>query len=276
MRRAVEQENFRDRFGFGLGPLEDLVIELQLIDGVDQVVLLVADVDAVKHGQQIALDHVVARAKFAKDRRAFGGRFWRVGDLADLNHLGRRWRGREPRPNAVDAGRVEQRRAGHREGPRPLRLFGDGDPVNIVLADAQRHAHVFGHQQCVRRVVDELDGGGRRVGMLRDGLSLGGFAKVQGAVGGSQADNDHNCENGTTNDFGLFGNEETHRGLLSDRCRSLADVLVGQSRDSEVVQAGFRSSELLQVVFSGGLVQVLVQRGDSAASQTWFGKRRAT
>ena len=75
-----------DRLGFGVGRVQNLTVELVLQDGVDEVVFLVADVDRIKRGQQVALGDAVARTQLSGCRHT-GSTDGRVFlDLADFDH----------------------------------------------------------------------------------------------------------------------------------------------------------------------------------------------
>ena len=78
VRCLVPEHNVRHDRHFGLPAFHDPVVELELVDGVDQIVLLVPDVHAVEDRQQVAFDDLVARMDLPKDRSAF---FRCAGDL---------------------------------------------------------------------------------------------------------------------------------------------------------------------------------------------------
>ena len=153
----LPKHDVRNDGRFGLPSLENLAVELELIDGVDQIVFLVADVDAVKGGQQVALGHLVAGTQLAAGCGC-RARFQPVlFDRADLDDLGRRRRGGEQSSNRDQPRRVEHRGARHRQRPRSRRPDGRDDLVDVVLANPEGRAHVLGNKERMGLPLHKLD-----------------------------------------------------------------------------------------------------------------------
>ena len=102
---GVEQKDLRHGRFVVLGPLEHLFVQAQLREGVEKIVFLVAQVNAIKHRQEITLLHRVAGLQVAADRQSLSGRGVGIVDLADLHHFGRR----ETDADADQAGGIEGR-----------------------------------------------------------------------------------------------------------------------------------------------------------------------
>ena len=61
--------------------LQDLLVELQLVDRIDQIIFLVADVDAVKSGQEVAFNDSVTGTELPKNRLSFSRSTGVIGDV---------------------------------------------------------------------------------------------------------------------------------------------------------------------------------------------------
>ena len=205
----IEQEDFRHGRGVGLGPLEHLFIEPQLREGVEQVVLLVAHVNAEEHRQQVSLLHRVARLQVAAQGRNVSRRTVRIVDLADLHHFGRR----EADAHANQSRGIEGRRAGHHQGPRPGRLLGDGDLIDVAFANAQRLPHLFRHEKAVRFARHQFDGQRffrRRVRFLRDRSRPGQLHRPK-----CHSERHQDCQDGQQNSCPSF--ERRQRARIQPR-----------------------------------------------------------
>ena len=150
--------------------IQNLLVQMQLVHGIDQVVLLVTHVHALEYRQHLTFSDPVAGTNLALlgDERAFVAHF-----LNFHTFRGRRARG-EAGADAVEPGGVEHRRAGQHQRPRFGRLLGDGDEIAFGSADAQGFAGVFGHGEGVGLAGNELDGQVRCFARRRDGFFRAG------------------------------------------------------------------------------------------------------
>ena len=127
---------------------ENFLIQLHLHQGVEQVVLLLADVHAVKDAENLILAHPVAGAQFAERRGALG-----VLGRADGHHIG----GSETSPDAHHLGGVQGRRAGQDQRTPLRRRPNGGNVLLLALENAEGTANVAGH----RKGMLVLDGAGK-------------------------------------------------------------------------------------------------------------------
>ena len=68
--RSYEIKDFRHRVGVFLSLVENLLVQLQLHQGIQEIVLLGSDVDAVEHPQHLALGYAVSWPQLAVFRLA--------------------------------------------------------------------------------------------------------------------------------------------------------------------------------------------------------------
>ena len=126
-----------------LGVVENVLVQLQLHQGIQEIVLLGTHVQTVENPQQIALRHDVALPQLAELRLA--GLAQRVPDLGDLDDPGRS----ESSSDAGEARGIERRRAGEHQRPHHFWRLCDRNRVVLTLADSQSGGDLVRDRQCV-------------------------------------------------------------------------------------------------------------------------------
>ena len=173
---GVEQKDFGHDLGMVFGPFEHFLVQLQLREGVEEVVFLVAQIDAVEHGQQVTFAdnvpglQVAARGAFPARRNVS------IVSLANLHHLGRR----KADADADQARRIDLGGTGHHQRHVPRGDPGHGNLFAAALQDAQRLPHFFRHKEAVGAALYEfyLRGlVGRRARLIGVGLHPGKLAR---------------------------------------------------------------------------------------------------
>ena len=135
-----EHEYLRNSLSVLVGLVQNLLVELQLHQGME-IVLLGSHVHTVENPQKIALGDRVTRPQLALLRMSgLGGA---ILDLAELDHSGRH--------NAHECGRprIEPRRAGKHERPHRFWRLSNRDRVSVALADSQGGADLLRNVQRV-------------------------------------------------------------------------------------------------------------------------------
>ena len=156
-----------------LGVVEDLLVQLQLHQGIQEIVLLGSHVHTVENPQEIALGDGVARPQLAEFR--LPGLAERIPDLGDLDHPGRS----ESSADAGEASGIEAGGAGKHQRPHHGRRLCDGDRVVLALADSQGGGDLVGDLQRVSLARHQRDAGrgGRVLGLF---VFLLGREQMQG------------------------------------------------------------------------------------------------
>src|SRR5262249_35222744 len=132
------EEDIRHGSRLGLGILENLLIQAQLVNGIDQIVLLVANVDTVEHREEIAFFHHVARTNLAIGCLAGAERVGHIiRSRGDLNDLGGRRRRSESGPDPQKTRGIKGSRSGHYERRASFGLFRDGQDILIALTNTK-------------------------------------------------------------------------------------------------------------------------------------------